>query len=74
VTPMSDEDAPLCGICGKPKLPGTFTRGQDVQRIWMCGTLQFDHDQMIAYGLQGTSQEESDGVEWDEDEMGWEDV
>lgn len=76
-----EEDAPACGICGRAKLPGTWTVGRRVTRWWMCGALQGEHDEILAYqesdGLPGADAWR-DEIEWDRDEteneMDWDDV
>lgn len=71
-----DEAAPLCRICGEPKYRGTINYGgsRGTEVFWMCGSLQYVHDEILAYGRQPASSEEDDEVQWDEDEMEWDEV
>jgi hypothetical protein len=58
--------APLCDVCGRPKLRGTFTKGKVVREFWTCGALAGEHEEIMSH--------EGD-VDWDDgDDMAWEDV
>lgn len=59
-----------CSVCGEEKIRGTTTIGKVVKPFWMCGTLQADHDEMLAM-----MEIEDDEIDWeDEEEMTWDDV
>lgn len=74
----------ICKICGEEKIKGTVTIGKVTKPFWMCGTLQMDHDEMLAMmadaGERGARAgarlraEMEDEIVWDEDEAEWEDV
>lgn len=69
-----DEEVPRCDICGELKHRGTFTRARFVRTIWMCGSLQHIHDEILAHDRAAPS-ESDDDIDWDdEDEMRWDDV
>lgn len=82
------EEAPICRICGKPKVRGTLTRGKKVEPFWMCGTLQWDHDQimeerraelgqLVATSDLAVGKVAEEDIVWDDedpDELDWEDV
>lgn len=78
-----EEDAPVCGICGRAKLPGTWTVGRRVTRFWACGALAGEHDEILAHQVDADlpgaeAWRDRDEIEWDRDEteneMDWDDI